>query len=206
MVHLRNWRPPAPREESQPWLLPPCSLPTCLEQNGSRQMEWKMSDPEKLTLWNIQFSCRLVHRQFQTADLPVWDPKGTRPCEMQGRRLWLPSWSSIPERKVSLFYWFLCLPQCPEEALGVPGSGCSPAVIAAVLCRSAHTSCGNMKNAIQWKWEMLNQICCMFAPSRTYLTSPNVLAPFGLDIGRCVGSNRGSPKNQRWNRLGKLCR
>ena len=44
--------------------------------------------------------------------------------------------------------WFLCLPQCPEEALGVPGSGCSPAVIAAVLCRSAHTSCGNMKNAI----------------------------------------------------------
>ena len=102
--------------------------------------------------------------------------------------------------------WFLCLPQCPEEALGVPGSGCSPAVIAAVLCRSAHTSCGNMKNAIQWKWEMLNQICCMFAPSRTYLTSPNVLAPFGLDIGLCVGSNRGSPKNQRWNRLGKLCR
>ena len=118
----------------------------------------------------------------------------------------LDSWAE----SFTFSYWFLCLPQCPEEALGVPGSGCSPAVIAAVLCRSAHTSCGNMKNGIPLntssgngrRW--IRYVVCLHPVGHMYLTSPNVLAPFGLDIGLCVGSNRGSPKNQRWNRLGKL--
>ena len=101
--------------------------------------------------------------------------------------------------------WSLGSPGCQEEALGVQGSDCSPAVISAVLCKSARTSCGNMKcwislrmYIVHWKWMLLNQTYSISAHSWIWLTSPNVLAPFGSDIGLSVGSSTENPENQRW--------
>ena len=103
-LDLRRLQPRIPEESSPPWLLLPCNPPACLWRNGSRQMEWKMSDPGKesemeATTYVIGWDLPdwFDAQQFAPNGTPVSDPKGTKPCARQVRRQQLLSWSSIPE-------------------------------------------------------------------------------------------------------------
>ena len=112
-LDLRRLQPRIPEESSPPWLLLPCNPPACLWRNGSRQMEWKMSDPGKesemeATTYVIGWDLPdwFDAQQFAPNGTPVSDPKGTKPCARQVRRQQLLSWSSIPESTITSLLLF----------------------------------------------------------------------------------------------------